>query len=517
MAAAPVTPQAGRRDDLVAASTAAFSRGCDIILGSTSFALAVASTWLFVFGRARAGVVIALWLYPIINLAWSTLARGRDQLRSDLVRSAVSMPLAAFIYVADPGVLRQLWLAPLMIVVASSMSFGLTTRRSLPGALVTVANVAAMGVAATIRYGAVDFEIMNEVVGVLITGLLFSVVASHLGRTLDVARRGRDSAEDLRQRAEATAEQLALRTDELEHTLDSLRNEAAQRARIEIELRQAQKLESVGRLAAGVAHEINTPLQFVSDHVQFATEAVRDLFGVVDKLGVVQRLVLEGAPAQAAAAEAREAQLAADLSYLTEHVPPALESAAIGLDRVKTIVRSMRDFAHPASKEIAAANLNRAIESTLQIACNEYKYVADLETDLAELPLVWCHIGELNQVVLNLIINAAHAIADVVDGTSARGRIRVRTYRDGEDAIIAIADTGTGIAAGIRERIFDPFFTTKGVGRGTGQGLALARSVVVDKHGGELRVETEPGKGSTFYIRIPIHGSGAANPARAVA
>jgi signal transduction histidine kinase len=154
--------------------------------------------------------------------------------------------------------------------------------------------------------------------------------------------------------------------------------------------------------------------------------------------------------------------------------------------------------------------LNQAIRGTLTIACNEYKYVADVETDLRELPAVTCHAGEINQVVLNIVVNAAHAISDVVGKGGRKGRIRVATRHDGDFAVISISDTGGGIPDPIRDKIFEPFFTTKAVGRGTGQGLAIARSVVVDKHGGELTFETESGKGTTFFVRIPIAGVRAA-------
>ena len=173
-----------------------------------------------------------------------------------------------------------------------------------------------------------------------------------------------------------------------------------------------------------------------------------------------------------------------------------------------TIVRSLKEFAHPDPKEKTRVDLNHAIRSTLTIARNEYKYVADLETDLAPLPTVLCHAGDVNQAVLNLVVNAAHAIADAVKGSSRRGRIRVRTRVEGDAVVIAVEDDGTGIPDAVRDRIFEPFFTTKEVGRGTGQGLAIARAVVVGKHGGAITFETEPGKGTTFFVRLPVDGAG---------
>ena len=271
---------------------------------------------------------------------------------------------------------------------------------------------------------------------------------------------------------------------------------------LEISLRQAQKLESVGQLASGIAHEINTPVQFVSDSVHFVREAVADLFSVVRSYRALRDVVAESQPT--AVAEAIAAEASADLEYLEEQLPKALDRALDGLQRVATIVRGMRAFAHPDQKEKAPSDLNDALETTITIARNEYKYVAEVETDFGDLPPVVCHVGELNQVFLNIIVNAAHAIGDVVGGTERKGCIRIRTWREDDFALIAITDTGSGIPEAVRHRIFDPFFTTKEVGRGTGQGLAIARSVVVEKHQGALTFETELGRGTTFTIRLPI-------------
>ena len=283
--------------------------------------------------------------------------------------------------------------------------------------------------------------------------------------------------------------------------------------RLENDLAQAQKLESVGRLAAGVAHEINTPVQFVSDSVLFVREAMDDLSDIVGKYRELRTATENnsGAGVAAAAKAAAEAEDEADLDYILENAPVALDRARDGLGRVAAIVRSMKEFAHPDRKEKAQVDINQAIGSTLVIASNEYKYVADVETDFAPLPPVNCYAGEINQVVLNLIVNAAHAISDVVKGTPAKGKIRVTTRVLDESIEIAVCDTGKGIPVEVRSRIFDPFFTTKEVGKGTGQGLSIARSVIVDKHGGSLHFETEVGKGTTFFIRLPISGATSAS------
>lgn len=227
--------------------------------------------------------------------------------------------------------------------------------------------------------------------------------------------------------------------------------------------------------------------------------ALRVLKGAVDSFATAEEL-------RALAARAEKVEEEIGLPYLLENIPRAFECAIEGLERVTTIVRSMKEFAHPSQKAMAWSDLNRAIQATLTVARNEYKYVADLAVELGTIPPVNCHVSEINQVVLNILVNAAHAIEDVVRGTEHKGLIRVTTRVDGDDVVIAIADTGGGIPDAVRVRVFDPFFTTKEVGRGTGQGLAMAKTIVREKHGGELTFDTELGKGTTFFIRLPIQG-----------
>ncbi len=283
------------------------------------------------------------------------------------------------------------------------------------------------------------------------------------------------------------------------------------RKRKEMELRLGQKLEAVGRLAAGIAHEINTPIQFIGDNTRFLQTAFRDQLKLVHKY----QELLDGAARGQSAPELPE-HLASirkelDWDYLELEIPRAMNQMIEGLARVATIVRGMKEFSHvDRSNEKSPGDLNRALESTLIVARNELKYVADVETEFGQLPPVICHLGDLNQVFLNLLVNAAQAIEDVVKGTGKLGKITVRTRPDGDCVEVTIADSGTGIPPEAREKIFDPFFTTKGVGKGTGQGLALARTIVVEKHGGTLTFETEMGKGTTFLVRLPLNG----NPVR---
>ena len=299
-------------------------------------------------------------------------------------------------------------------------------------------------------------------------------------------------------------QQVQQRTAELQAANQRLRTEIAQREQIELELRLAQKLEAVGQLASGIAHEINTPIQYVGDSVHFLKTAFEDLQSLIERYqeGCT---VLAQQPEQAELVAAiRDAEDLADLEYLQENIPAAFTRTLEGIGHVTNIVRAMKEFAHPDQREKTRADLNQAVRTTLTVARNEYKYVADVTTELGELPQVLCYPGDLNQVFLNLIVNAAHAIADVVSGGTARGKITITTRQDGDWVEITIADSGGGIPEAIRDRVYDPFFTTKPVGKGTGQGLAIARSIVVDKHQGALKFVSEPGQGTTFYIRLPV-------------
>jgi len=279
------------------------------------------------------------------------------------------------------------------------------------------------------------------------------------------------------------------------------------RKQMEGQLAQAQKLEAIGSLAAGIAHEINTPTQYVSDNTSFLSDAFGDLEQLIAAHRRLCGAVSAGETALAECVrEAEEIARKIDVGYLLEEIPKSLQQSKEGLMRIAEIVRAMKEFSHPSSKEKRPVDLNQAIRTTVTVARNEWKYVADLSLDLeADLPPVPGLPGEINQTLLNIIVNAAHAIGEVAKGKSAgKGRISVSTRRLEDAAEIRIADTGGGIPEKIRHRIFDPFFTTKGIGKGTGQGLAIARTVVVKHHGGALEFETEEGRGTTFVIRFPL-------------
>ena len=266
----------------------------------------------------------------------------------------------------------------------------------------------------------------------------------------------------------------------------------------EARMASSDRLESIGRLAAGVAHEINTPIQYLNDSVTFIRDGVGELLAYIDELHKLT-------PSRGAASE--------DVDYMREELPPALSRVAEGLSRITEIVRSMKVFSHADQREMSDVDLNCSVTSTLVVARSEYRDVADVETDLGEIPRVICHGGQINQVVLNLVVNAAHAIGDANKSSGVRGKIVVRTREENGRVVISIEDTGGGIPEAIRARIFDPFFTTKEVGRGTGQGLSVSRNVIVKGHGGELDFTTEIGKGTTFFVRLPIAGPSGDSPA----
>ncbi len=295
---------------------------------------------------------------------------------------------------------------------------------------------------------------------------------------------------------------------EITHFL-AVKEDITEKRALESQLRHAQKMEGVGQLAAGIAHEINTPTQFVMDNLTF----LRDSWKLVHELleqyrGAMQGMA--GAVPDEVSGLLKQAEQACDLEFIRDEVPRAIEQSLDGSRRVAKIVRAMKEFSHPDSAEKTATDMNRAVESTITVARNEWKYVSEVVKEFDDqLPAVVCYPGDINQVVLNLLVNAAHAIKEKVkDGE--KGQIMVRTRMSGENVEISVSDNGNGIPEAIRNRVFEPFFTTKEVGKGTGQGLALAYTVVVKKHGGKIWFESEVGKGTTFFITLPVSLSVAA-------
>jgi two-component system NtrC family sensor kinase len=260
------------------------------------------------------------------------------------------------------------------------------------------------------------------------------------------------------------------------------------------QLLQSEKMASIGQLAAGVAHEINNPVGFVSSNLGSLRRYVEPLLALVRLYG---KLDLSSQPPEFSK-QIRQLQEQADLEFIHEDLPQLLKESDEGLSRVKKIVQDLKDFSRVDQSDWQEADLNSGLESTLNVVRHEIKYKAEVSKDFAELPLVRCLAGQLNQVFMNLIVNAAHAIHQ-------RGEIHLRTRREGEWVCVEVSDNGCGMNPELQRRIFDPFFTTKPVGQGTGLGLSLSFSII-KKHGGRIELESAPGKGSCFKVWLPVRG-----------
>ncbi|MBU4394646.1 MAG: histidine kinase, partial [Proteobacteria bacterium] len=277
--------------------------------------------------------------------------------------------------------------------------------------------------------------------------------------------------------------------------------------KLQSQLLHAQKLESVGQLAAGIAHEINTPTQYVGTNIDFLDDAFLDVSKLIDQFQALLKAEENGSLSPQQFKEARQALADADWDYLSTELPSAIGQSRDGIKRVTSIVRAMKEFSHPGSREKVSANLNAIIQTTITVATNEWKYVAEVKTDFdPNLPPVECLSDELGQVILNMIVNAAHAIAERLGANpeGQKGTITIATTQNEKWAELRISDTGAGIPKKIRGRVFDPFFTTKQVGKGTGQGLAIVHDVITEKHQGTITLKSEVGVGTTFIIRLPM-------------
>jgi two-component system, NtrC family, sensor kinase len=274
-------------------------------------------------------------------------------------------------------------------------------------------------------------------------------------------------------------------------TLVLIAIDVREQRRLEVELRHAQKLESIGQLAAGVAHEINTPMQFIGDNLRFLAECWNDLKPVM---------------------ETACAPPSVDLVFLRQRIPRAVERALEGVSRVSHIVDAMKAFSHPRT-EPEPLDLNELIGKTLVITRHTYKYVAEMVTDLNPLPRVECSRGDIGQVLINLVTNAAYAIGEwrAQQDTETLGRLTVRSQLAVDAVQVDIEDSGVGVPAAIADRIYDPFFTTKPVGTGTGQGLSICRNIIVDRHGGRLWFTPLMPHGTAFHFTLPLSAVGAAS------
>ncbi|TAN68159.1 MAG: response regulator [Methylobacter sp.] len=262
--------------------------------------------------------------------------------------------------------------------------------------------------------------------------------------------------------------------------------------RVQAQLLQQDKMASIGQLAAGVAHEINNPVGFVSSNLGVMRRYIDNLFKLLDVYDASE----DNLPEQTRAAITGLKQ-AIDLAFLRADMPNLLTESMDGLQRIKHIVQNLKDFSHVSESDKQWANLELGLDSALNMAQNEFKYKVDVIKEYAGIPEIECLPSQLNQVFMNLLINADQAIKD-------HGEIRIATRSDADSVQIAISDTGCGIPPENLKRIFDPFFTTKDVGKGTGLGLAITYDIVVNKHGGRIDVKSEVGVGTTFTIVLPI-------------
>ncbi len=290
---------------------------------------------------------------------------------------------------------------------------------------------------------------------------------------------------------------------------DRLADSVKETEELNRELREAQQLEAVGQLAGGIAHEINTPAQYIGDNLKFINSAHEKMLGILAKVAYLVETQLDHHKLKAELIKLEQEIENIDLDFLSDELPQATSEAISGVEQISSIVLAMKEFSHPGTKEKTAVDVNRAIENTLKISKNTWKHVADVTTKYdPKLPTVMCLPGELNQVYLNLIVNAAAAIEEADRGPKD-GHIEVVTTAHPTVVEIAISDNGIGMSEKVRSRIFEPFYTTKGVGKGTGQGLAIVHDIVVSKHGGCISVKSEEGKGTTFSICLPLQEEGA--------
>lgn len=273
------------------------------------------------------------------------------------------------------------------------------------------------------------------------------------------------------------------------------------------QLLHSEKLAALGTLAAGIAHEINTPMQYLEYNTLFLQESFDGILELLKSYGRIERRIASGDGIRPLFREIRELEEKIDLAYIQEEIPRAIRESSEGVEHVTEIVRSMREFTHPGNRQIAPMDINGAVSNTIRVSQNQWARVAEIQLDLApDLPPVPCFQGEFNQVVLNLIVNAAHAIEERIKKKpdTGPGVISINTRKTEDSVEVRVKDNGIGIPDIIRPKIFDPFFTTKEVGRGTGQGLAISRSVIVDRLGGRLTFDSRVGEGTTFTIRLPL-------------
>ena len=339
--------------------------------------------------------------------------------------------------------------------------------------------------------------------------LVYSCVTGR--RDMYESAKGQAELEHAKRNIEAIVEK---RTQELQCRTKELEDSIEESKRMSQRLAQAQKLESIGQLAAGVAHEINTPMQFIGDNSVFLQDCMERLLKIAASYAETTDPDGPMIPWQERRAMALEVLDECRHDELQMEVPAAIQENQDGIERVVEIVRAMKEFSHPGTQEKVECNLNKLITSTVTVSRNKWKYHAEMVLDLSDdLPLVKVQPAELNQVVLNLIVNAADAIREKFGDAEMRGRITIRSYVQDESVVLSVEDSGVGLPAELRSRVFDPFFTTKDVGKGTGQGLAISHNIIVNKHCGSIDIESVEGQGTTFIVRLPLNSEDCSGPA----
>ncbi|MEP6864082.1 MAG: ATP-binding protein [Deltaproteobacteria bacterium] len=459
--------------------------------GNVLYQSGTPSPWI---DRAKHGVVARRLVH----------GEGRDSVIVPIV--SLEGPHGTFVLEASTRTLeaeeRRLFITAVVVSLAA-LAFGVLVAWIVSRSFVR--RLRAIGtVVLSADLGATVRDNRRDEIGVLARGFnkMLGQLRDDRGRLVEAVYHLQTAEDELAMANAELEERVALRTSQLEA-------EMKRRGDMELELRQAQKLESVGRLASGIAHEINSPVQFVSHSCTFLDEASQGLIELVlARRAAIELLERGEITVPELVARMRKADEIADIDDLISSMPEASKLVLGGLERVTSIVRAMKEFAYADQPHQTPSDLNRAIQNTLTVTNNEHKYVADTKLMLGALPPVTCQVGEINQAILNIIVNAAHAIEDAHLG-QGRGNIAIATWVDGSDAVISISDNGCGIPPAIVEKIYDPFFTTKEIGRGSGQGLAIARAVIVDKHHGRLDVTSKVGVGTTFTIRLPIEGGAA--------
>ncbi len=433
------------------------------------FVLATASTTLIALRSASRVAPIGAAFIVSMSVALGISAWFTGGLSAEALTWLVAMPIVGHVVVGR----RFAYGSAALSISLTLLAFGLEQARLLP------------------RYDEPDVLVVSARSLLVVFLTAYSILQG-------------DARERAIAKSEATTKALRVRESELSAALARADDEHAARVALEAELHQAQRLESLGRLAAGVSHEVNTPVQFVSDSLVFARTALGELFQLLE----VHRAAFDSMragepPSLELIASVESAEEEADVPYLAERLPKAIERSIDGLDRIAAIVRSMKAFSHAERSLMVPADLNRAIRESLVETSACHVGIAVVEADLEELPLVSCNLEEMNQVMVSLVSNAARAISTSHDDDGAKGIIRVRSRREASDVVISVSDDGVGIRDEIKPHVFDPFFTTREVGSGLGQGLAVAKNLV-ELHAGHISFVSAPGRGTTFTIRLPI-------------